>query len=67
MFEGCLLQTCVSKMYKPTLHIMLQIKLSTCLNETTNYDTKSLADLKTCQTSYVTGIFLLKCSLVFEP
>jgi len=39
---------------------MLQIKFSTCLNETTHYDTKTLADLKTCQTSYVTGFFVVK-------
>ena len=46
IFEGCLLQTCVSKIYKPTLHTMLQNELSTCLNKNTHYDTKMHADLK---------------------
>ena len=46
LFEGCLLQTCVSKIYKPTLHTMLQNELSTCLNENTHNNTKTHADLK---------------------
>ena len=46
IFEGRLLQTCVSKMYKATLRAMLQNELSICLSENTHYDTKRMQTLK---------------------